>query len=66
MRGQVIRHTPAAAEANHPDLPIGAWQLLQDLDGGQEIGVRLVLIQLAEQLTRLVLVARVTSQRPNA
>ena len=64
-RGQHIHHAAAAAEADCADPAVAAPHAFQ-VSRGHEVLLRFRLVELAEQVTRLVFVAGVSAERKQA
>src|SRR5213075_2956073 len=62
-RREHIDHPATPAESDGADLPGAIGKALQEVRRSDEIRARLRLVELGEELARLVLVAGVTAQR---
>src|SRR3546814_12313771 len=62
-RGEEVGHGAAPAEAHRAEPAVAALDLAQETGGGAEVLAHLVLVELAEQRARRVLVAGVAAER---
>src|SRR3546814_17638727 len=61
-RGEEVGHGAAPAEAHRAEPAVAALDLAQETGGGEEVLAHLVLVELAEQRARRVLVAGVAAE----
>jgi hypothetical protein len=57
-----VHDAAAVAEADGAQLAVGVGRCLQPADGGQEVCAGLGLVELAERVARLVLVAGIAAR----